>query len=188
MSIDDIATTLTDALAQVGPRLTRSRLSDVAVSIDRERAPHLAEFIFGSITWSTKLGRPDAPTLASGFKITHEYFYLYAVALPDGSVNVRKGYSEADDVSAWDAQPAGDVHQVNFIAPWHALPPNRFSVDFVPMAWRDHADDPRFIRGVRSVRPHSMLTSAPSGITFLEFEVVEIPLLDIERAGVLAEG
>jgi hypothetical protein len=72
--------------------------------------------------------------------------------------------------------------------PQKGIPPNRLSVDFVPIGWRDHSDDPRFIRGARSIRPHSMLTSTPSGITFLEFEVVEIPLLDIERAGAPAGG
>lgn len=181
---DKLMTTLQEALAQVGPRLTRSELEKVAGPVDRGRGRLLTQFIYGSITWSAELGRPDAPTLASGFKITHESYYFKAVATADG-IDVRRGFAEISDISTWDAEAADGKHHVAFFAQWHPLPPNRISVDLVPIPWRD--ENPRFA-GVRSLRPRSALVAAPSHLQFVEFEVVQIPHLDIERAGTLTEG
>jgi hypothetical protein len=181
---DKLMTTVQEALTQVGPRLTRSLLEKVAGPVDREKGRLLTQFIYGSITWSVELGRPDGATLASGFKITHESYYFEAVATA-GGVDIRKGFAEIGDVSSWDAEPADGKHHVAFFAQWHSLPPNRFSVDLVPMPWRD---ENLRLGGVRSLRPRSALVAEPTQIQFLEFEVVQIPYLDIERAGILTEG
>jgi hypothetical protein len=184
MGIDDVATTVANALKEVGPRLTRSRLEEVAGSIEQEPGRTLGQFAFGSISWSTDLGRPDGPTLAGGFTVRHEYTMIKAVALPDGSVDVWKGFVDTDDVSIWDGPTEGGEHHVNFVAQWHMFPPNRFTVGLVRQRWRDGLP---FV-GVRSVRPQAVLVDAPSLIRFVSFEVVAILLLDIERAGTLPEG
>jgi hypothetical protein len=183
MADDRLMTTLADALTEVGPHLTRSRLQEVSDGLDEEKAGLLTRFIYGSITWSTELGRPDAPTLTAGIRITHEARSIHAVGGQDG-VRISDEFVEVNDVSSWDEESSGDKHRIGFLAQFHPLHPNRFSVDLVRMPWRDGRGP---YEGVRTLRPQSVLLVRPSRIAFLEFEILLIPHLDIERAGILVE-
>jgi hypothetical protein len=183
MADQRLMTTLEDALTKVGPHLTRSRLQEVAEGLDPENATLLTRFVYGSITWATELGRPDAPTLTAGVKIIHESRSIHAVAGQNG-VQVSDEFVEVDDVSSWDEESTGDTHRIGFLAHFHPLAPNRFRVDLVRIPWRDGR---RLHEGVRSLRPQSVLLVRPSRIAFVEFEIFQIPYLDIERAGILVE-
>jgi hypothetical protein len=121
-------TAVREALAKVGTRFTRSLLEEVAGLIDEEKGRLLRQFMYGSITWLTELGRPDGSMLASGFVITHEAYCLEAVATPDG-IDIRKGFYEVSDVNSQDAESPTGQHRVAFLAHWHALAPNRISVE-----------------------------------------------------------
>jgi hypothetical protein len=185
MTDERVLKTVIEALTEVGPRLTRSRLEEFA-GLEADRARLLAEFVYGSITWSTDLGQPDRQTLAAGFKITHQYCRQDVIPVPCGGWVIHEEWDDAGDVVSWDGNAADGKHHVGFLAPFILrMPPkpNLFSVDMVRMAWRDGGP----FSGVRDLRPRSAYVAAPSRIAFLEFEVVQIPDLEIERAGVLTQ-
>ncbi len=184
MGFVDIETTVAEALNQTRSGLTHDRVVEVFHSFDDEQRTALQGVVFGTITWSADLGRPDAANLWAGFEVKHEFYSLNVVATQDG-IFVDKGFVDAQDVGLWDGKAPDGRFQVGFVANFHSLPPNRFSVSLVRIHWRDAA--PRNLV-VRAIRPNTLLVAQPTGITFLQFEVVGIPLLDIERAGILSEG
>jgi hypothetical protein len=181
MPIEDVGTTVAQALAAAGPHLTKSRLDTAVGSISPDRGTRLHEFVFGSIVWPVDLGRPDGGLLRSGFEITHEYTTVEIDQGPEGPVAFQD-FVTANDVSVWDGPEDNGRYAVYFLAHWVGLPPNRFTVALTAVRWQRNG----LWTGVRTIRPPSAYVAKPGGMTFLEFEVATIPYVDIDRAGVFA--
>ena len=105
----------------------------VGVSINR--ASLLADMVWGLIEWRKSLGKPLAPSLAAGFRITHTYESIEFYDRGGGIFDEVHRWRDAGPLSVVDGPHDERTYRVRFYgwAPFFWV--NRIAVEFSDAAW-----------------------------------------------------
>ena len=89
---------------------------------EKVRSRLLEGRIFGTIRWPVAVGRPLAPTLASGFQIAHRYHELNWRIGSDGQPEDISRWRDGSPPSVWDRPGDDNEYEVGFacwgVKPW----------------------------------------------------------------------
>jgi hypothetical protein len=114
--------------------VTKNRFEKwVGVSINR--ASLLADMVWGSIEWRKSLGKPHAPSMAAGFKITHTYETIEFYDRGGGIYDEVHRWRDNGPLSIVDGPHDEKLYRVRFYgwAPFFWV--NRITVEFSGVAW-----------------------------------------------------
>jgi hypothetical protein len=120
---DDIRDRALQGLAEaLRSPLTVEGLREWAHEDEQIRVRLLEGRIFGTIRWRTSIGRPLAPTLASGFRIEHRYHELDWELGPGGQPVDISRWRDGSPPNLWDRPGDDDHYEVGFacwgVKPW----------------------------------------------------------------------
>ena len=97
--------------------------------------PILADLVFGTITWSSDLGRPATAALHEGFKVIHRYQWVEVVAGPDGVTVTEKAIKEIGAPVVIDGTSSPGEFRVNFFDTFYSKLGEGFDVSLADVAW-----------------------------------------------------
>jgi hypothetical protein len=102
--------------------LTTEGLREWTYADPETRGELLNGRIFGTIRWSTSVGRPLGPSLAAGFRIVHRYHELDWKVTAGGQTIDTGQWCDGSPPSLWDRPGDEDHYEVGFVCwgrnPW----------------------------------------------------------------------
>ena len=130
---------------------TKNRF-DKWIGVSIERTSLLADMVWGTIEWRRSLGKPFAPNMAAGFRITHRYLTIEYYDRGGGIYDEVQRWRDAPGLAISDGPHDETLYRVTFFgwAPFFWV--NRIEVTFSDLAWEHPLHAARYLRILGSPR------------------------------------
>ena len=136
----------------------------VRAGIGPTMPPVMADLVFGTITWSSDLGRPATGALHEGFKVVHRYLQIESTVNPDGTVTTHEAIKEIGAPVPVDGTSGPGEFRVNFFDQFYGKLGEGFDVALANVAWEGGTP----FEGTREVKqtdpPPPLDPNTPSGV------------------------